>query len=201
MESEAKGGGDVIEIKHRDTGAVLWAGEAKSLRAAVETAVRAGANLAHANLADTNLAHADLSYAYLEDANLADTNLAHADLSYAYLEDAYLAYANLAGADLADANLADANLSYANLRGATMPDGRKWGAYVIDPLAGICDEPEARRRAVAAWGNHEWSNCPMHAAHGWGGLGDAPVDKRIAVAAFVAVFDARLLPAPRKEAV
>jgi hypothetical protein len=34
----------------------------------------------------------------------------------------------------------------------------------------------------------------MHAAHGYNEIRDAPADKRIAVAAFVAVFDSLLLP-------
>lgn len=78
-----------------------------------------------------------------------------------------------------------------------MPDGRAWEVYSADPLAGVCDEPEARQRAIAAWGNHQWTNCPMHAAHGYSDIGDAPADKRILVAAFVAIFDANLLPQPK----
>jgi hypothetical protein len=107
--------------------------------------------------------------------------------------------ANLYEAYLYGANLSGANLSRANLSGATMPDGRAWELYRLDPLAGICDEPEARKRAIAAWGHHQWTNCPMHAAHGYGKVGDAPEDKRVAVAVFVAVFDAELLPRPAQE--
>jgi hypothetical protein len=77
-----------------------------------------------------------------------------------------------------------------------MPDGRAWELYRADPLAGICDEPDARNRAIDAWGNHLWTDCPMHAAHGYTSIADAPEDKRIMVAAFVAVFDAELLPKP-----
>jgi hypothetical protein len=36
----------------------------------------------------------------------------------------------------------------------------------------------------------------MSAAHGYKGFGSVPTDKRVAVAAFVATFDARLLSAP-----
>ena len=107
------------------------------------------------------------------------------------VEEAIAKGTNLAGAYLAGTYLADADLA-----GATLPDGRAWDLYRLDPLAGICDEPDARKRAVAAWGSRTWQSCPMHAAYGWNGIGDAPADKRRDVAAFVAVFDAELLPAP-----
>lgn len=114
-------------------------------------------------------------------------SLESANLARAYLEGANFESADLAGAD---------DFRGANLARANMPDGRNWEDYSTDPLAGICTEPEARKRAIGAWGNHEWANCPMHAAHGWGSFTDAPEDKRRDVAAFVAVFDARLLRAP-----
>jgi hypothetical protein len=97
----------------------------------------------------------------------------------------------------ARAPLAGANLADANLTGATLPNGMIWELYKLDPMAGICDEPAARDRAAAAWDNHSWRDCPMHAAYGWNGLADAPTDKRRDVACFVAVFDARLLPKPQ----
>ena len=78
-----------------------------------------------------------------------------------------------------------------------MPDGRTFEAYAADPLAGICQDAAARSRAVAAWGNHSWRDCPMHAANGYTGIGDAPAAARLAVAAFVALFDGVLLPVPR----
>jgi hypothetical protein len=82
-----------LEIKHRSTGALLWSGEAVSLRDAVTKALSARAYLAGADLAGANLARADLA-----DANLAGANLAGADLAGAYLEDANLAGANFANA-------------------------------------------------------------------------------------------------------
>ena len=101
--------------------------------------------------------------------------------------------ADLRRADLRRAGLGGADLRGADLRRAIMPDGRTWADYTADPLAGICDDPEARARATAAWEEHTWEDCPMHAAHGWTGVADAPAARRIAVAAFVALFDARLL--------
>ena len=111
--------------------------------------------------------------------------------------------ANLKGADLEGANLDGANLRSANLRGADpylpplrLVDGRTIEEWRADPLAGLCTEPKTVSRAVAAWGNHTWKDCPMHAAHGWNDLGDAPKDKRRLVACFVALFDAGHLPKP-----
>lgn len=115
--------------------------------------------------------------------------------------------ANLAGADLADADLTDANLAGAdltgakltgaNLTGATMPDGRTWEAYRADHLAGICSDPVVKARAVAAWGAHKWTSCPMHSALGIDGLTDiSDADTRRNVAAWVALYDAGLLDKP-----
>jgi uncharacterized protein YjbI with pentapeptide repeats len=100
------------EIKHRVTGAVLFSTEAESLRAAVEAAVKAGANLEDANLEGADLENANLARANLARANLARANLARADLENA----------SLAGADLARADLAHAYLAGADLEGGKLPD-------------------------------------------------------------------------------
>jgi hypothetical protein len=74
-----------IEIRSRYTGAVLWRGEAISLRAAVEAAVAVGADLTDTDLlAGANLTDADLARANLTDADLARANLTDADLTDAY---------------------------------------------------------------------------------------------------------------------
>ena len=61
---------EVIEIKNRWTGAVLYSGEHADVKEAVEAAVKAGANLAGANLADANLSGANLSGATLTGAKV-----------------------------------------------------------------------------------------------------------------------------------
>ena len=103
--------------------------------------------------------------------------------------------ANLRSADLAGADLRRAYLTGADLTGATLPDGRTFEAYRRDPLLGICDDPAARERALAAWGSRSWTDCPMHAAHGWNDFGEVPADKLLAVGAFVALLDGNHLPA------
>ena len=97
-----------VEIKSRWTGAVLFAAAIAAdtppelhMKAAVEMAVKARANLSDANLSRANLSDAYLSDAYLSGANLSDANLSDADLSRA----------NLSGASLSGANLSRANLS------------------------------------------------------------------------------------------
>ena len=146
-----------------------------------------GANLRGADLHGADLSEADLSGAELRGADLRGANLRGADLSGANLRGAYLHGAYLHGA----------HLSGADLSRATMPDGRTFEAYAADPLAGICQDAAARSRAVTAWGNHSWRDCPMHVANGYTGIGDAPAAARLAVAAFVALFDGVLLPVPR----
>jgi hypothetical protein len=93
-----------VEISD-DTEGMFW------LRAALEVAVKRGANLSGANLSG-----ADLSGASLRGASGAD--LSGADLSFANLLGADLSGANLRGASLRGAILLGANLRGANLRGA-----------------------------------------------------------------------------------
>jgi len=160
-----------------------------------------GASLQHADLEYANMEGAMLQRADLRFANLNDANLRDANLEDAMLQRADLRFADLRSANLNDANLRDVNLEGEylegiNLEGARMPDGRVFEDYIKDPLAGICEDPEARKRAIAAWGNHSWDNCPMHEAHGWSKLGDVPNNKRIAVSAFISLFDGKLLQKP-----
>jgi len=142
------------EIKSRLSGEVLWSGEADNIKAALTTAIKAGADLCGANLHNADLSGADLSEvdlreadlygAYLHDADLRgtclrDANLRGADLSGAYLCDANLRGVNLSGAYLHDADLRNvdlcgANLRNANLRGADLSDAYLRGA----DLRGTC---------------------------------------------------------------
>jgi len=160
-----------------------------------------GGSLEIAYLKYTYLQEANLEGAYLEGANLEGANLEGAylmgaDLRGANLEGAYLTDADLRGANLQDTNLQGAYLEGANLTGATLPDGRIFEEYIKDPLANICNYPEARERAIASWGKDSWEECPMRAAHGWGSYDDIPEQKKIAVNAFIVLHDAELLPKP-----
>ena len=76
-----------VEIKHRYTGAVLFAcdvpdeNSGMAMRHALEKATEAGANLAGVNLTGANLTSANLADANLADANLTGVNLADASLT------------------------------------------------------------------------------------------------------------------------
>jgi uncharacterized protein YjbI with pentapeptide repeats len=168
-----------VQIKNRWTDAVLYTAEVPAdmesglhMRAALEQATAARANLAGANLADAylagaNLARANLAGANLADAYLADANLAGANLAGANLADAYLADANLAGANLAGANLAGANLAGANLAGA------KWrGGIVINKvpiqLYGLLWN-------VTVLDAHMQIGCELHSLADWQSFDDARI--------------------------
>ena len=69
---------EVIEIKSRWGGEVLYSGEHASLKEAAEAAVKACANLCDADLGGANLYGANLRGANLYGADLCDANLAGA---------------------------------------------------------------------------------------------------------------------------
>ena len=116
-----------IEIKHRITGTVLFAGEYESWRLAAEAAVRSGANLRGAGLSGADLSRANLS----SGANLSGANLRGANLSVANLSGADLRGADLSsGANLSGANLSVANLSVADLSGAYLSGADLSGAMI-----------------------------------------------------------------------
>jgi uncharacterized protein YjbI with pentapeptide repeats len=111
------------QIFHRWSGAVLWEGEADTIKDAIHAALKSGADLSRANLS-----RADLSGAALSGANLYGANLYGADLSRANLYGANLYGANLSGANLSRANLSGANLSGADLSGAALSGADLYGA-------------------------------------------------------------------------
>jgi hypothetical protein len=89
-----------IEIRHRSTGAVLYAGDGESVLEVVAAAVQGGADLSGADLSGADLSGADLGGA----------DLRWADLRWADLYGADLGEAKLRGADLGEAKLGGANL-------------------------------------------------------------------------------------------
>ena len=70
-----------LEITRRYSGSILFAFETESIRAAVEAAVKAGANLTGADLTGADLRGADLTGADLRGAALTDANLTGANLT------------------------------------------------------------------------------------------------------------------------
>ena len=129
--------GNMIEIKHRYSGAVLRTVDAPNLRSAdLYGANLRGANLYYADLRGANLRGANLSGADLYGANLYGADLSGANLLGANLYGADLLGANLRGANLSDANLLGANLLGANLRGARHLDDATRDALRIVPTDG-----------------------------------------------------------------
>ena len=107
-----------IEIRHRSTGAVLYAGDGESVREVVAAAVQGGADLRWADLYGADLRGADLRGANLYGADLRGANLYGADLRWA----------DLYGADLGGANLYAVNLRWADLYGADLRRADLYGA-------------------------------------------------------------------------
>jgi uncharacterized protein YjbI with pentapeptide repeats len=104
-----------VEIKHRLTGAILYATDVADddlypIRTALTNANLGGADLRNADLGSADLGSADLRNADLRNADLTSANLRNADLSGANLSGANLSGANLSGANLGGANLGGANL-------------------------------------------------------------------------------------------
>jgi hypothetical protein len=145
----------MLEILHRYTKAVLYSGDHKTTREAVEAAVKSGANLSWAYLSGANLYGADLSGANLSGAYLYGADLSGANLSGAYLYGADLYGANLYGADLYGAYLSGAYLygaylSGANLSGAYLSGADLYGAKGFSrercmDLLMLLDQPGAIR--------------------------------------------------------
>ncbi|SFH98451.1 pentapeptide repeat-containing protein [Planctomicrobium piriforme] len=117
-----------IEILNRWTNAVLYRSDLTDVSAAVQKAVKDGANLTRANLYGANLTRANLTRANLTRANLTRANLTRANLYGANLYGANLDGANLYGANLYGANLYGANLDGANLYGANLTRANLYGA-------------------------------------------------------------------------
>ena len=149
------------------TGAVLWEGEAETVKDAIHAAYAVDANLGDANLGDANLGDADLGGA------------------------------NLGGADLRGANLGDANLGDANLPPAILPTGETWTEYLTDVVPALLTAGgKALQTFAEHWECHTWKNCPMAHAFNAPDLKDVPALYRPRAEQFIQFFDARLIPWP-----
>jgi hypothetical protein len=136
-----------VEISD-DTEGMFW------LRAALEVAVKRGANLSGANLSFANLSFANLSFA-----NLSFADLSGANLRGAILRGAILRGANLSGANLRGAGLRGAILLGADLSGADLGQGQKAS---IPPLfvEGLC-------WPVMVTDCHIMIGCEVHTTDEW----------------------------------
>ena len=124
---------ELLEIKNRWTGEIIYKGEANSIRELLERAIKEQANLSRADLYRANLYSADLSSADLSSSNLSSADLSSADLSSADLSSADLSSSNLSSADLSRANLSSADLSSADLSRANLSSADLSRAKGINP--------------------------------------------------------------------
>jgi uncharacterized protein YjbI with pentapeptide repeats len=111
----------MIDIKHKDTGAILARVDGKTLRgASLVNAQLSGADLSGADLTNATLSGALLEHAMLDRASLVGACLDRADLRHASLIDANLTDASLLKAKLGRAQLNGCKLRYAKLAGAQL---------------------------------------------------------------------------------
>ena len=190
----------MIQIQSVD-GETLFEGNCGSLKAAVESAVKSGADLSSANLSSAYLCGADLT-----SANLSGAYLCGADLSSANLSSAYLCGANLCGSDLTSAYLCGANLtgaylcgsdlSSANLCGANLSGAKHFNPWRADALRILLDQPGKIRAYKLVT-----SECRSLMVHGGSGtpldysvgmkleIADASTDEAVQCAAGISLCD------------
>jgi len=112
-----------IQIKSIISDEIIFEGEYRSIKHAVE-----GCVAKKVDLSDADLRGANLEDAYLNGANIKGADLSDTDLHYANLSNADLSCSNLRGTDLYGANLRGANLRSADLRGANLSYAYLYGA-------------------------------------------------------------------------
>jgi uncharacterized protein YjbI with pentapeptide repeats len=200
----------MITITHRWNQRVLWQGEAASVKNAVLTAIKTGADLTGADLRGAVLRDAvlrgavlrgaDLTGADLRGAVLRDAVLRGADLTGADLRGADLTGVVLTGADLTDAVLRGADLRGADLTGADLfrlPTGETWAEYLTETVPALLTAGGKSLESFAdAWQCHSWDNCPMAHAFSTTDLSGVPLLLRPRAEQFIQFFDARLIPWP-----
>jgi hypothetical protein len=117
----------IIKIKHCRTGAVIFSGLYKDMRACAEAAVAEGRSLNYADFRGANLAHACLDGACLLGAVFEGANLCGVNLSEALIEDVDFSGASLEGSCFAEATLSscrftDASFGATDIAGARLQD-------------------------------------------------------------------------------
>ena len=166
------------KIKSRWSGDVIYTAElpddtqsGMAVRAALEQATRAGANLRAANLRAADLRGADLSDADLRNADLSDADLRGANLRAADLRGADLSGANLRGADINGEKITRVPVQIANLRwdvlitegylriGCQRHTHAEWAAFDDATIAGMDED------AADFWAQWKAPLLVMCAAH------------------------------------
>jgi len=204
MNDEQSKLGKRYEIRRWDTNAVIYTGEADSLRELVERAVRERVDLYYANLSGAKLSFANLDSAKLRFAKLSYAELRHADLRFSDLRYADFRYANLRSAKLSGAKLSGAT---------TLPTGESWRRYLETTMPALITAGGKTVEDIVsggAWQCHRWTNgkqfsCPMAVAFDFDGDYDGDTATplvqllRPRIEQFVHLFDHDLIPCPASE--
>lgn len=116
------------EIKNKKSGKIIYAGEFKTFRDCLETAVKDNVDLCGADLTHKNLSHANLDDARLDHAaffgsnligiNLSEASLNHADFMNCSLESACLAFSSLKNCNVTGARFGGTYIEGAVIDGA-----------------------------------------------------------------------------------
>ena len=180
-----------FEIKHRFTGAVLFALETDSLRLCVEAAIKSGSDLRWSDLSGSDLRWSDLSGSDLRWSDLSCSNLRGSDLSGSNLSGSDLSCSNLRGSDLRGSNLSGAHLQDTHGQKLTLLDDH--AVLQLGPLGSRSDYLIAFRtdrgpwlRAGCFWGDLAAFKAAVEETHGAAKHGD---EYRAAVA-FIEAWNA-----------
>ena len=111
-----------IEIKHKFTGAVIFAYEKEknTIKDTIEEAVRLNVSLAFSNLAYSYLEYSNFENANFENCNFEYCNLKNCNLQNCNFESANFKNASLQNADFENCNFKNANLKNASLENCNL---------------------------------------------------------------------------------
>jgi len=121
-----------FEIKHRFTGAVLFALETDSMLLCVEAAVKSGADLRWSDLRWSNLRGSNLSGSDLSGSDLRGSDLSGSDLRGSNLSGSDLRWSDLRWSNLSGSDLRWSDLRWSNLRGSNLSGSDLSGAHLQD---------------------------------------------------------------------
>ena len=139
-----------MQIKDRQTGAVMFEAAVATIRECVGEAARQ-----NANLRGSNLSGSDLRYSNLRHSNLSYSNLRYSDLRHSNLRDSNLRHSNLRHSNLSDSDLSHSNLSYSDLHDITV----NWNSHELlaEILRQKAGENTAKRKiAGLVLVSHDW---------------------------------------------
>ena len=195
------------QILNWRTDAVIWEGDADTVKDALHSAIASGANLTSAdlrraelrdmNLIGVQLRDADLRYVDFTGANFTDADVKYADFRHSTFTGVNFMRTDLAGVDFTGANLMGATLRYA--KHFRLLTGETWIEYLTETVPALLTAGgKSLESFTRAFSCHSWDNCPMaHAFDGHGrDLSAVPILLRPRAEQFIQLFDANQIPWP-----